>query len=238
MSVTLSVTDNRTESGAFAVTGATGGGTVFATAFRGETGSIGRVSIGTFTGTGGTSTFSLKRGHYLFQAVDTLAESALFYLPITNQTLSFATRCREAIAARLLLLALPKIKGIHQHFSPNETLATYPCIFVHVRDVQESNITIGGTNATTDWGHSIRITLADRVDPRDSKPLPEFELWREKIRHAFDRQRLPGVPQVNYTEYVPGTLAQPYVTPSDSYLMTGSDLTIRCITREQRGFGQ
>lgn len=234
----LNVTDNRNETGAFAVTGAIGGGVVYATKFAGETGAISRSSVGTFVGTGGVGTFVLKRGHYLFQAVDSVGPSAIFYLPITSSVEAFATRCREAIASRIRLLNLEGITGVHLHFSPNETVVEYPCVFLHIRDVQETNNTTGSTNGTTDWGHATRVTIAHRVDPRDAAPMPDFESWRQAVRHAFDRQRLPGVSEVKYTEFEPGSVAQPYSTGTDSYLMTGSDFTIRCITREPRGFGQ
>ena len=243
MALTLLVTDNGDATATFTVAGSSGSGTVVASWFRGREGQQTAYStVWSFSGDGSSSATAMTPGHYFFFAKEGANLSPLVYQSVQDPNDAQAVACRKAVSARIKLLALDGIwNNVVLQFKPNDLAVSYPVVFVTLPEGGGETDT-GGTNATTDWGHPVRVLIADRLDMQMDDQHGHFDMWRQQIRHAFDRQRLPGVTRVKLTRVEPGAMVQRFqVLNADggqAYQLVGSELVIRCITRELQGFGE
>lgn len=237
----LIVRDNLDLTATITVSGSSGAGSVIATKFRGVEGLQTAVAtVWNFTGDGSSTPVTMTPGHYFFQAIQGTNTSPLVYQTIQDTALAEATACRNAVQARIKLLALQGINNnVVVQFKPNDLNAQYPVVFVTIPDGGGETDT-GGANSITDWGHPVRVLIADRQDMIQDSEAAHFDQWRQQIRHAFDRQRLPGQVRVKMTRVEPGPVVmklRPLYATAEAYQLLGSEMTIRCITREVQGFG-
>lgn len=237
----LSVVDNLDLTATFTVTGSSGSGSVIATRFRGIEGpQTASSTVWSFTGDGASSPTAMIPGHYFFQAIQGTNTSPIVYKAIQDTNLAEATANRAAVQARIQLLALDGINdNVVVQFKPNDMTVQYPVVFVTIPDGAGETYA-GGANSMTDWGHPVRVLIADRQDMIQDSESSHFDTWRQAIRRAFDGQRLPGANRVKITLVEPGPVVmkmRPLYATTDPYQLLGSEMTIRCITRETKGFG-
>lgn len=237
----LTVRDNLDLTATFTVTGSSGAGSVIATRFRGIEGpQTASSTVWSFTGDGASSPTTMIPGHYFFQAIQGGNTSPIVYQAIQDPTPAESVLCRNAVQDRIKLLALDGINNnVVVQFKPNDMTVQYPVVFVTIPD-GSGETDAGGANSITDWGHPVRVLIADRQDLIQDSESSHFDAWRQQIRRAFDGQRLPGQPRVKMTRVEPGPIVvklRPLYAVQDAYQLLGSELTIRCITRETKGFG-
>lgn len=181
--------------------------------------------------------FALAKGAWWVYAADNAAQSAPVLVLVTDGLDSVPTRCRAAIAARIVTLGLTDPDGggplpVVEQIYPDETgVSTLPCVILSNDGVQEGDF--GGVNAFDDKGYPTRVGIVDlQGTPPDHRRLRVYERWRYAIERAFDGQRLPGVPESAYCRIEPYVIFDPKL-PMMSHIVSG--LLVRSVCRVPRG---
>ena len=237
MALGITITDNGNATVTVAVSGSGGAGAVWSGRFSGREGSLtGWSSLLSFTGDG-SYTAGLSPGHYVFQGITASQFSTPAYGAVADPNGSLATQCRYAVRDRIQLLALANIGDrVYLRNEFQDVNVSYPCVMViPLHEGAETPGPSGGTNLRSDWGHPLRVMVLDRKNPDSGDTItPTYETWRQQILRSFDRERLPAVPQVLETLVEPGPLMQAY-TPD--FNIVGTEITVRSVARQPRGFG-
>lgn len=155
---------------------------------------------------------------------------------VTDGRESVATRCREAVAARISLLDLPAIDplpalaGIYSQLTPTFSNVTFPAILLTPYGAQEAKGP--GTNSRDEVGYPVVCLICHNAGKFQHDLLPGIERWRYWIDRAFDGQHLPGLAESVRTQVDPQTIIAPDLL-EDARVLSG--LVIRCHTRVPRG---
>lgn len=124
---------------------------------------------------------------------------------------ALATRVRGAVKARIVDLAIPEMKGVHEQAMPDETNVTFPCVLLTQDGL--ADIPIVRTSAYKIVGKPVRVMLADRHDQRfDHAKLPLYERIRQELETAFDGQALAGVEECSRCRIDELPLVDPNIT--------------------------
>lgn len=144
-----------------------------------------------------------------------------------------ATRVRAAIKARLLLLDLPEIDGrVYEQFYPDDSAATYPCVFLTLEGQSEQEVE---STALSDYvAYPVRVMIADTHHPGDHTMLAAYEKWRELIAAAFRNHQLAAVPESVRCRIEPLVIADPSL-PMYQHFVSG--LVVRAVCKVPRGLG-
>lgn len=228
----FSVSDNMDGSGATATISGSGGASnsVYYSLFSG---SLVWVLAGAITGDG-TVAIPAPIGVY----TSYLLSNAIVVPPVAftvtdAATLAIETRCRSAVMAVVGALPIPPAGNLYVQKWPIQSMIDFPCMLFTVDGVQETDESQLST--VDDVGYPVRIAIADRSDKQDSTMLPQYELWRQNVANCFRNQRLPGVPESVKCKVEPYVIIDP---EGKDYAHIVMGLTIRCICRQQRGFGR
>ena len=158
----------------------------------------------------------------------------------TDGLTKLPTRCRAAVAARILSIGLTTPAGgplpVVEQMYPDEAslTATYPCVIVSAYSATETDGP-NGTWAADDKGYPVNVQISDRNGtPPDHRKLPAYELWRFGIERAFAGQFLPGVPESASCTVEPFLIVDPNLAQFQHFV---SAVTIRCFCRVARGLG-
>ena len=238
MPLALSVADNEDGTASVTVAGSPGPGTVLAAPFTGREGGLVWAPVWAFAADG-SAAVTTAPGHYVWLAAAGADLSGPVYQSVADPAPALAEQCLRAVAARVQLLGLSRIGDrVYVRAEAKDLNVSYPCAFVCPPAAAEAGGADAGTNLRSDWGHPVRVTVADRKHPdRGDQTLPDFARWRQQVFRAFDRERLPGVPAVLQTLVEPGPVMQFHVTREGEYSLAATELTVRCVARQPRGFG-
>lgn len=178
-----------------------------------------------------TEAVPLPIGTYILYGVsdvDPSQRTPLYQIPVTDGSLSPATRSRSLIADRIRSLALPV--NVYEMWNAIDwSNVEYPCIILSVDNVRES--AEKSFNVTDDIGHPAKVSIIDTISKTDHTRLPDVENWRYRIERAFRGQQLPMLESVICrVEY--DSIVDPTLPPLD---VLSSEFVIRHITREYRG---
>jgi hypothetical protein len=242
MTLALSVMDNGNSTVGLTVTGSTAPGTVSAALFTGQEGALAWSTVWSFSADGTSPPITVAPGHYVWAAFAGPAVSPPVYQSVVDPTPALAEQCLRQVAARIQLLALPRIGSrVYVRADALDANLSYPCVVVYPPAEGEVPGPDGGTNARSDWEHPIRVSVMDRKHPSQGDAiLPSFAGWRQQILRAFDREALPGIAggALLQTVVEPGPVMRFYATaPGKEYSLAATELTIRCLARQPRGFG-
>jgi len=243
MALTLSVTDNGDSTVGLAVAGGTASGVVRAAAFTGREGPLAWADVWTFAADGASPPVAVPPAHYVWAAVAGGDVSPPVYQSVADPAPALAEQCLRQVAARVQLLALPRIGGTRVYVRADvlDANLSYPCVVVYPPAEAETPGPDGGTNTRSDWGHPVRVVAVDRKHPSQGDAiLPDFAQWRQQLFRAFDREALPGVSggAVLQTVVEPGPVLRFFASaPGKEYSLAATELTVRCVARQPRGFG-
>jgi hypothetical protein len=155
---------------------------------------------------------------------------------VTDGLESVATRCREAVAARIALLnlsavgQLPAVAGVYSQLTPDFSNVVFPAVILTSYGTQEAKGP--GTNARDEVGYPVVCLVCHNAGKFRHDLLPGVERWRYWIDRAFDGQHLPGLAESVRTQVDPQTIVAPELL-EDARVMSG--LVVRCYTRVPRG---
>ena len=238
MSLTLTLTDKRDGTGITAAVAGSSGGTVTVWSMPMADG-VPFAPAASRVGDGPLALPLPARLHWLY-AAEGAAATPVQGCAATDGRDKPPTRCRRAVAARILTLGLADPAGgrplpVHEQIYPDETgVATYPCVILSVEGSAETDGP-NGTFAADDEGYPVKVMIADRLgSPPDHSRLPVYEAWRYAIKRAFAGQYLPGVPESAECRVEPYLIADPMLP---QYQHFASGMLIRCFCRVPRGLG-
>lgn len=240
MALTLTVSDNADGTGGVAtIAGSTIGttNTLYRAAVTGDLGAVSFTSTGTRTGDGTIPITDPASGYYWWYVSNSNAGvvtiSNLVYQRFTDATDSVRKRCRDAIVSQLTLLALDGI-GSRVFGRPiyDEQTVSLPCALVTYQDTPDQ--LRGGTNQRDDRGIPIQVFLLTESGLGADAPDGKYTLWRQSAERCFINQRLSGVDEVYTCEIEPAVI---FERELPKYSRVVSAFTVRCVTREVRGFG-
>lgn len=209
MPLAVTFADNTNGTGATAtVTGSGGAGVSLRTArVTGDTWPS-PVWSAPLTRTGdGTLAVPLRTGSYFGHARAGVEVTPPIWFGVTDPAeLAVATRCRDAVAARLALLPLSGLKRIHQETFVESANKDFPCLVLSVDGQAEQEET--GLDGLDLIGHPVLVSICDAgTHLRDRAKLRErYEPWRQKISDALRWQKIDGVSELyNHTtvEHLP-----------------------------------
>lgn len=241
---TLSIADNEDGTGAVAtVADATVGttNTVYYQTFVGQVGSGAWTNGGSRTGNG-TVSLSLSTGHYLAHVKsvsgDSAAASAVSYFVVTSTTEAISYQCLTAAQTRIRALTLDDVASASivvkklplERVKRNDTLTLPMILITPARETTPES----GVTTHDDYGHGVMVTIIDDDNQESTLAanLNKYQLWREKIMHAFRNQRLAGVSSVHTARIEPH---DPVIPPAWRAGLFASALLIRFMSRETRG---
>jgi hypothetical protein len=236
MALTLLVEDLQDGTAVLTVAGAAGAGVVRAARFTGRTEPLAWADVWNFAADGVSPPQTVTPAHYVWAAFVGSAVSPAVYQPVMDPGPALATLCRQAVIARARLLALPLIGDrVYEKAEFRNTNTSYPCVFAFPPPEGETAGQDQGTNVRSDWGHPTRLIAAHRQNPMAApEVLPQYDKWRQMLFRGFDREALPGVPIVMQTLVTPGPVLAIY---DQEFNVMGTELTVRAVARQPRGFG-
>lgn len=198
-------------------------------------------SKGTRSGDGNV-TITLVPGYYWIYAqglvAGDVAISNLFYAYATEHTDAMASRCVDALEARLAGLVMTTAQGVTlptANIYKRILLATdgdiqYPCILLtheHGRESQE-----GTTTGKDDIGYPINVYVIDRHGGDYKTKRKTWLKWRQQVFRALRNQRLAGIVESLTVKMEPDPVFDPKL-PAYQVVILG--FVARCICRETRG---
>lgn len=204
MPLTLAIADNADGTGATATVAGTGGAAVAVRASK-VVGTDWPAAdwVGPYTRTG-DGTVAVPVGFGTWFGFATAGAEQTTPVPFsvtdpTNAAPAIATLCRDAVAARLALLALP---GCRRVWSDEAWLEAankdYPCVALTTEGLSEFEQP--GLDGLDLIGHPVRVSICDKTELRDTLKLRQrYEPWRQRISDAFRWAKLPGV-SANYLQ--------------------------------------
>ena len=242
---TLSMVDHEDGGGATATLvggDAAATNTLFALAVDGGFTAGEWTAAGSRTGFGAID-LTLPAGYHWGRCDSTLAGetavSNLVYFRVSRGADSVYSRCLDAAAARIRLLALEdlaadgvRVRKLASDRDLGDGLAyELPCVLV-TPDGQEQADAAAGTIGRDDIGYAVRITLLAADDQDLENHLPRYLGWRERIARAFRNQKLPSVSEV-FTCAVEPREVMSHEAWRDN--LWQSALVLRFFARETRG---
>ena len=240
MPITLTIADAGTGTGGTATISGSTAGTTNLLRYAAVTGSLGSVSFtdGSSRLGDGTIPFTTPAvGHYWFVVQNTngatISISDFVYQRLTDTTDSVRLQCRDAIVARLKLLALTSIgnRVIGRPYYDEQNLS-FPVALVTFQETPDSYEQ--GTNERDDVGYPIQIFLLDTSGLGPDAPEDKYTLWRQQAERCFRNQALAAVSGIYTCRVEPAIL---FDKELGKYQRVVSAFTVRCISREARGFG-
>lgn len=198
-------------------------------------------SQGTRSGDGNV-TVTLDPGYYWIYAQGLVsgdvAISNLVYAYATESTDALASRCVDAIEARLAGLvmttgsgvSLPNASIFKQVIAAPDGIITYPCILLTHEGGRESQE--GTTTGKDDIGYPINVYVVDRQGVDFKAKRKTWLKWRQQVFRALRNQRLSGVTESLIVKMEPDAVFDPKL-PSYQVVILG--FTARCVCRETRG---
>lgn len=255
MSLSITADDNGSKEITVEVDGLSGGevATILASKWNGSAGPQVWQSIGTITdpATSLNATLASFGAYMLVATRPALADavSNVFYLPVVDDDLSLFMQCEASIVAKIQALNLqgPGNEAIgdrvYNQTAPHDTTVTYPCALVASNEgIEKIDEALAGSNLMSNIGHPFKVFLCLRGNLNQEILRTTFSLWRQTVRRAFDKTRLADVPSCPWTTVEFGPRLEVIVYPRDqgtppaAYEILCTTLTIRCTTREPRGF--
>lgn len=263
---TISVVDNGSKSVTVTLSGAELGDgvevTVRAARWNGREGPSTWVSVGTITIPDTELTVTMPSfGLYVFFAttLDPTPEETdpqftnLYYCAVVDESLSLFMQCETAIVERIQALNLTGYgtRGdeeyvddigdrVYPRLVPHDLDSMYPCVFVVSNEGMEKiDENLAGTNLMSNVGHPFKVLISLKANVNQDVARRVFSKWRQTVRRAFDKVRLP-IPNSPWTTVEPGPRLQQYAYPDrggsgGAYEFIATVLTIRATTREPRG---
>lgn len=248
MSLSLVINDNQANTGATAnVSGSDPGTTntifILSTALM-QLGGQPWYAQATRLGDGAVN-LPVYNGYYWSYASGTVAGlpalSPVIYFQASLANQSVYQSIRAAVQAKIQTLNLPgnaqtRLQAVtsdrvYLQGITSERLVMFPAVIVSEEDEQE-NVS-NATNMREDIEYPVRVFIANREDARFfDQNVATYLFWRERIRRAFEYQRLLGVASV-WTCTV-----QPHLVIDSSlqkYQHVVSGMTLRFKSREPRG---
>jgi hypothetical protein len=183
----------------------------------------------------GTVNLPLPYGTYWAFAVGSVngvgAISKPVYFQVTVSPTAVYTRILQDVTARIQGLNIPGIKPaqVYTGMFPSDRTSVFPCIWVTKEGLREQ--VIGGTNTRDDFLHPVNVYFVDRNPQTYDQPSPQYDLWRQILRRAFERKRLPNVPEMYDCDVEMNVIVDPKL-PHYQYLVSGMVLKFK--TREPR----
>jgi hypothetical protein len=220
------------------VSGATGAGAVFGIRLTGSCSPGTWASLWSFSTNGVSPDTTVPNGAWMFVAKAGSDWSDPQHLLVPESGDPIALKCRKAVADFLRTMAFSRIADrVYEQRTPVSLNISYPCVFVHLWDFQES--VAGGTNQRTEWLYPIKVLFATRDGELDERASKEILGWRQVALEAFDWWR-PAEPTIEYANIVPGLGLQRFVYPvsGQEVEITGSQMTVNCRVRRFRGLPQ
>lgn len=199
-------------------------------------------SAGTRTGNGNVSV-SLSPGYYWLyaqgQVSGSLAISNLAYSYATEATDALASRCVDAVAARLAGLtmaagsgsvSIPNERIYKRTFAAPDGSFAYPCILLCHEGQRESQE--GTTTGKDDIAYPINVLVLDRDDASREARRKGWFKWRQQVFRALRNQRLAGVTEVLTVKVEPSVIVDPKL---NDFQVVVLGFTLRVVCRELRG---
>lgn len=201
-------------------------------------------SKGTRSGDG-SMTVSLDPGYYWLHVAGTVsgspAISNLAYAYATEATDALASRCMDALAARISGLTMAGASDtagtasypnarVYKQVLPQEGLVQYPCVLLTLEGESESQE--GTTTNKDDIGYPIQVAVVDRADSLQPTRRKLWLKWRQQVFRAIRNQRLAGVTESLIVKVTPRLVFDPRL-PSYQVVILG--FLARCLCRETRG---
>lgn len=198
-------------------------------------------SRGTRTGDGAV-VLTLAAGYHWIYAQGLVsgdvAISNLVYAYATDAADPLASRCVDALEARLAGLTMTTAQGVTL---PNATIykrilvATdadiqYPCILLTHEGGRESQE--GATTGKDDIGYPINVLVIDRHGGDFKTKRKTWLRWRQQVFRALRNQRLAGVTESLTVKMEPEVTFDPKL-PAFQVVILG--FVARCVCRETRG---
>ncbi len=199
------------------------------------------ISAGTRSGNGDV-TVTTSAGYYWIYAQGLVsgspAISNFLYAYVTEDTDALASRCMDAVAARLAGLTMTTEIGvslptarIYKRIVPDpEGTVEFPCILLTHDGNRESQE--GTTTGKDDIGYPINVLVCDRHGADLVSKRKTWLKWRQQVFRALRNQRLAGVVESLIVKMEPLQTFDPKL-PSYQHLILG--FVARCVCRETRG---
>lgn len=201
------------------------------------------VEVGTRSGDG-TVSVTLTPAYYWARADGEVsgspAISNLVYALASDHEDALASRCVDAVAARLAGLIMAAASDaasasspnerVYKHALPNENLMQYPCILLSHESTQETQE--GMTTGKDDIGYPIRVRLIDRADAIQPARRKLWLMWRQQMFRGLRNQRLAGITEILTVKVEPGPVLDPQ---PPEYQIVVLSFVVRCLVRETRG---
>lgn len=233
--ITLTVADNEDATGATATVAGVANPTGWlVTAYR-VTGAAGELASEDFAGDrSGSVVMGLAKGYYFAIARDTTDQSlsAMTYFRVTDGADAVASQVRDAIKARIELLALPGCQEVAIQMTPDESNLKFPCVLITPHDLQETDEQFLST--LDDIGRPNRVMICHREDAIDHAVIRVLDKWRQDIERAFRNQQMPSPREVVRMRVEYDYIINPNL-PKFQFMV--SEFVIRVVTREPRGLG-
>lgn len=199
------------------------------------------VVVGSRTGDGSV-TVALSPGYYWLHATGEVsgqpALSNLVYAYVTDDADSLASRCVDALAARLAGLVMASDVGvsvpntrIYKRVLPApDGLFQYPCVILTHEGNREGQE--GTTNNKDDISYPINVWVCDRHGTDYEAKRKTWLNWRQQVFRALRNQRLAGVTESLTVKVEPMLVFDPKL-PAYQEVILG--FVARCLCREMRG---
>jgi hypothetical protein len=183
----------------------------------------------------GTVTVTLPPRLYFGAAKSPIDCTTPMPFAIINPADAVATRCRNAVVARIKLLGLNRIgEKVYSHLYPDDSgVETYPCVVCSSQGLSE-RMNAAGLNMLDEKGYPVKVGFYETGRNSDHTVLPELESWREKVARAVMYWQPDSVPESLMTTVEPMVIVEP---GSKEYGLLMGYFVVRVTCREPRGLG-
>lgn len=236
MAITLTIANNGDGTGATATVA--GSDATTNTVYYQIPGDGNWLSGGTRTGDG-TVTIALPEGYYFAYCAGEVSGNAA----VSNIVGLFGvTADTEAIHYKLMSAVESHIKAITEQLPNIDTTQVKKALAIVPTQLMLPAIVLtpagretklGGTNARSDWGKPVVVSVIGRTDMDYSEELATWLWWRERVIRYFDRRRLAEVDE-QYTTIVEPDLVVDWQSKPGAYQFLVSSFGLRFSTRELR----
>ena len=158
--------------------------------------------------------------------------SNILYAPVTDSEDAVASRCADALAARLATIPMATdvgvsvpsgriFKSVVQQFD----LMTLPCILLSWDNTADSQA--GGVFGKEKILHAVNVSVFDRADAATPAKRLTWLKWQEQVFKSLRTRKLDGVPELVWTLCAPKQTFDPKL-PQYQTLLIGFAVRFYC----------